>query len=228
MAEHTDRLVERLRAEGLVPGGAAWTPFPNGWPDEISTALIDAVFSARARYKTASGAGIHRLVSRWREEDAAPRDSLPGLAEEIRAGGPRVWADAFGNLQHSPRRVQRRPNAPWKSAAVLEAADALIDIGVITAGDVTDDSIGDVSRALRSVPGIGQVTADYFLMLLGRPGVKADTMVLRYLNDALGRERTTTASAVAEVRAAADELGGDVVDLEHSIWALESARARSR
>jgi hypothetical protein len=35
--------------------------------------------------------------------------------------------------------------------------------------------------------GLGPVTWDYFLMLLGTPGVKADTWIVRFAADALGR-----------------------------------------
>lgn len=33
--------------------------------------------------------------------------------------------------------------------------------------------------------GLGKVTAEYLLMLLGVPGLKADVMILRFVNDAL-------------------------------------------
>lgn len=232
MAETVRDLLERLEHDELTPDGAEWTPWPGGWRNEISTALIDAVFSARAAYKTRGGAGVHAQVVRWRELHADHRDTLAGLVEEIRSSGPEAWARSFGNMQHSPGRGRRRPDAPWKSAAVLEAAEGLAaipasagDRGVDHAGDVTLGDVKQVGAVLGKVPGIGRVTADYFLMLLGFPGVKADTMIRRYLQGDDGRP-PGTAAAVSAVTAAAGELGCDVVDLEHSIWHFESRRPR--
>lgn len=229
MADQVQQLVDQLRLDGLAPDAAAWTPWPGGWRGEISTALIDAVFSAQATYKTRSGAGVHAQVVRWRELQPEHRNTLRGLRDEIRADGAEAWARTFGNMQHSPSRWRRRPDTPWKGAAVLEAAEALADgrTGIDTADDVTLENSKLVGAALVSVPGIGRVTADYFLMLLGYPGVKADTMIRRYLDGATDRPPVSTDDAVAAVTSAAAQMGCDVVDLEHSIWALESARSCS-
>ena len=216
MADQAQQLVDQLRADNLTPDGAAWTPWPGGWRAEISTALIDAVFSARATYKTSGGAGVHAQVVRWRELQPAHRDSLRELRDEIETAGPEAWARTFGNMQHSPGRSLRRPGAPWKSAAVLEAAEAVntraLDTGsdIDSASDVTIANAKTVATALVSVPGIGCVTANYFLMLLGHPGVKADTMIRRYVARATSRNSAS--------------VNDDVVHLEHSIWAFERQR----
>lgn len=233
MADQAQPVLDQLRADDLTPEGEAWTPWPGGWPDEISTALIDAVFSARATYKTSGGAGVYAQVVRWRELQPEHRDTLRGLRDEIDAAGVEAWARTFGNMQHSPSRSRQRPDTPWKSAAVLEAAEALtkrraVGSGVDTAQDVTSANSRQVAATLMTVPGIGRVTADYFLMLLGYPGVKADTMIRRYLAQALDGKVRSVADAVAAVTAAAATLGCDVVHLEHSIWAFESARSRTK
>lgn len=135
-------------------------------------------------------------------------------------------------MQRSPSRSGQRPDTPWKSAAVLEAAEALtegraVGGGVDTAQDVTAANSKQVAATLTTVPGIGRVTADYFLMLLGYPGVKADTMIRRYLGRALGGKAASVDDAVVTVTSAARKLRCDVVHLEHSIWAFESARGRT-
>lgn len=232
MADQAQQLLDQLRADDLTPDDAAWTPWPGGWRTEISTALIDAVFSARATYKTRGGAGVHAQVVRWRELHPERCDTLRGLRDEIAAAGAEAWARSFGNMQHSPGRSGQRPHTPWKSAAVLEAATVLtegradFDSGIDSATDVTTTNAKAISTALVSVPGIGRVTADYFLMLLGYPGVKADTMIRRYLGRALGGSAASVDASVATVTAAAGRLSCDVVDLEHSIWAFESAGSR--
>lgn len=233
MADQVQQLIGQLRADQVTPDGAQWTPWPGGWRTEISTALIDAVFSARATYKTTGGAGVHSQVVRWRELQPEHCDTLQGLRDEITAVGTEAWARTFGNMQHSPRRSQQRPDKPWKSAEVLEAAEALtegrggVGSGIDAAQDVTAANSKQVAATLTTVPGIGRVTADYFLMLLGYPGVKADTMIRRYLKPAFGGQAVSVKQSVAIVTGAAERIGCDVVDLEHSIWAFESARSRT-
>ncbi|MDZ7674555.1 MAG: hypothetical protein U5K30_05755 [Acidimicrobiales bacterium] len=78
---------------------------------------------------------------------------------------------------------------------------------------------------MRSVAGIGKVTADYFLMLQGHPGVKADVMVQRFIERATGR-RHATDEAVDLVTDVAHSLGQRVIALEHAMWAFESAKAK--
>jgi hypothetical protein len=40
-----------------------WTGWSGGWPNEISTALIDAIYSARAPYATSTARGSSRSLS---------------------------------------------------------------------------------------------------------------------------------------------------------------------
>jgi hypothetical protein len=81
-----------------------------------------------------------------------------------------------------------------------------------------------VKRALQSVPGIGYATANYFLMLLGAPGVKPDRMVRRFLRGALCRD-VTDREAEKLIRAAAERLEVQPHKLDHAIWKYESDRS---
>jgi len=78
------------------------------------------------------------------------------------------------------------PGGPTKAAAVLEAAQKLVGIEVQEPADIADATVDRVKRAMRSVGGVGYATTNYFLMLLGRPGVKPGRMVLRFLAATLG------------------------------------------
>lgn len=208
-----------------------WAAWPGGWPGELGTALIDAVFSARATYKTKRGRGIHAQVVEWQASTGDARISVAALRSEIEAATPSEWARRFGNEQHSPGRPPEALGGPTKAAAALEAAQLLgsADPPVDSAADVTDANAAQVRRLLLDVPGIGYATANYFLMLLGRPGVKPDRMVHRFINDAMTAagqpDRLSDPAAEALVNAAASEIGSEGYQLEHAIWKWESDRA---
>lgn len=205
---------------------AGWTRWPGGWPGDIETALVDAIFSARAVYRTRSGSGVHHRVITWRGARRRQQWTTSALAKEITSATPDKWSQRFGNAQHSPSRPASAPGGPTKAATVLEAALALEAIGVVSAGDITDGNAGDVKRCLRAVPGIGYATVNYFLMLLGRPGVKPDRMVHRFLSDATGNIRTN-GDAERLVEEVAERLGVEPSALDHAIWSYESAKAAS-
>jgi hypothetical protein len=82
-----------------------WGKWPGGWPDDIEAALVYAVFSARAVYRSARGRGIYANVVEWRHARGRQRYSLSALVEEIDAAGVLNWAARFGNLQKSLRHV---------------------------------------------------------------------------------------------------------------------------
>ena len=71
----------------------------------------------------------------------------------------------------------------------------------------------------------GAVTWNYPLMLLGHPGAKADVMIRRYVGRALGTANPTTTVAVEAVKTAADAMGVELMDLEHTIWEVERNRS---
>jgi len=79
-------------------------------------------------------------------------------------------------------------------------------------------------QVLGSVPGIGQGTASYFLMLLGAPGATPDRMVHRFLRDAAGHN-FPGGQAQSAVAAAAARLGVRPHVLGHAIWRYESSKA---
>lgn len=121
-----------------------WEPWPGGWSDGIETALVDAVFSARAQCRSRNGKGVHSLVTAWRAgRSTTERDSLRVLEEEI---GPdhtsaASWSTAFGSMSPAPSRRSRRPDDPLKAAADREASRGLLAIGVEHAGDVIVDGL---------------------------------------------------------------------------------------
>jgi hypothetical protein len=82
---------------------------------------------------------------------------------------------------------------------------------------------------VRLCPGLGEVTAEYFAMLLGHPGVKADTMIRRFVSKALTRAGLPAVGrqeAHRLVKAAheADGRGENLTRTDHAIWRFERAR----
>jgi len=198
--------------------------WPGGWPGDIEAALVDAVFSARAVYRSKNGKGIYANVAAWRAGRDRTAWSLDALIAEIDGLGVDGWASHFGNRQHSPTRPPSAPGGPSKAAAVREAAGALRKHGISTAADIGAGNTGTVQQVLLSIPGIGGGTASYFLMLLGAPGVKPDRMVHRFISDAAGHP-FSNAQAENVIRAAAKQLDVQPHVLDHAIWRYESSKA---
>lgn len=70
------------------------------------------------------------------------------------------------------------------------------------------------------------MTWEYFGMLLGKPGVKADTWICRFVERAVGRD-VSPREAKSLVMAAAGRLNADATHLDHAIWAYERQRSSS-
>ncbi len=191
----------------------------DGWPNEISTALLDAVFSIRARYESFTpGKGVLGRVQHFRANYRDKRDDLGALS----AMGDDAITEIMGATQTGGRA---------KSQAVVEAADALKEMGVNGAGDLTDSKLADAKSAYTDVHGLGWITFEYFLMLLGRPGIKADTMVLRFVNDALavdGLEEVDARMAHQLLTEVFERYNQDhwkgLSTLDHAIWRYQRRR----
>lgn len=81
--------------------------WPGGWPDEIEAALIDAVFSVRARYGSRERkTGVFGAVTRWREHRGEPADDLRVLAA--------VAPDTLRSITNNGK-VARRYKPKWSS-----------------------------------------------------------------------------------------------------------------
>ncbi len=84
-----------------------------------------------------------------------------------------------------------------------------------------------MKHAYTNVMGLDPVTFEYFSMLLGIPGVKADTMIIRYVNTALraaGQETVTGSVARILIIEAFITLrkGETLTHFEHALWRFQS------
>lgn len=206
--------VAALWAYVAIHLGDDWVEWPGGRPGEAEVALVDAVMSIRARYGRPGGTqnptGVHRAVAAYRVLRGSSRLDDLRLLAQMDAG---ILERAVGS---------QKTAGVLKAEAIVRAAAALVDAGVHVAADV-EPADPRQKRAYTSVRGLGWVTWEYFGMLLGRPGVKADRWVVQAVSNAVRRPvRPTVARDV--VLGAAAALGRSPTALEHALWAYERSR----
>lgn len=214
-----DDAVAALRAYVATHLGDDWVEWPGGRPGEAEVALVDAVMSIRARYGRPGSTeddvmlaptGVHRSVAAYRAlRGKGPLDDLR-LLTQMDAG---ILERAVG--------AQKTAGVP-KAEAIVRAAAALVAVGVLAAADV-EPTDRRQKRAYTSVRGLGWVTWEYFGMLLGRPGVKADRWVVQAVSNAV-RRPVSPAVARDVVLGAAAALDRSPTVLEHALWAFERSR----
>lgn len=186
-----------------------WKPWPGGWINQIEAALIDAVLSIQASYGSEIN-GVRAAVARYK---GAVSDKAPNNLDRL----ARYDAEQLQELLND-----QLTNGRTKASAIVEAAQCLVEQGVHAAEDL-DPKHEDQKRAYTSVHGLGRVTWDYFGMLLGKPGVKADTWIVRFVERSVGRN-VDSGEARSLVMAAAEHLKASPTELDHAVWAHERNR----
>ena len=202
-----------------------WTPWPGGHPHDIELALIDAVFSIRARYghpASASGAatGVPAIVARWRDHRGRSADDLRAI---VQAG------DEFASIIRN-RSVTR---GRTKVSAVQEAAQRLTETEICSAADFVGQ-LDVARRAYVGVRGLGGVTFSYLSMQMGVPDVKADVWITRFVKEAVGHN-VSACDASSLVHVAAERFAAegdstmpqDASSLDHAIWNATREDAKS-
>jgi hypothetical protein len=116
---------------------------------------------------------------------------------------------------------------PTKAAAVVGVAETLLGLGIDTAADALAMNRTDPKGLYRGITrqnGVADAGATYFMMNLGVPGIKADTMILRFTSGALGLENVDAPTAKALIGDAAADLGVGLLDLTSRAGALRVLR----
>lgn len=183
-----------------------------GWPDQIGMALVDAIYSIRANYHAKNPAkGVLNRARAFREKYPEAANDL----ERIRDLGEETIRDVMGNGKSSGR---------YKSVCLMEAADNLLSLDppVRNAWQLKPLDPGH-KRAYTSVRGLGWVTYEYFTMLLGQPGIKADTMIRRFVDTALEKDGLSpvdarTARRLVEAAHAQERPAMSLGAFDHAIW----------
>lgn len=188
---------------------SAW---PGGWPDQIGMSLVDAVYSIRAVYKTKDPArGVLGRAKLFR--DAYP-DATNDL-ECLRDLGEKAIRQVMGNGKSIER---------YKSECIIEAADNFLSLKHPVRVATHLRALDPVhKRAYTKVRGLGDVTYEYFTMLLGQPGIKADRMIRAFVDTALKEQRLAPVDAATARRLLAGVQAADRPDVElhkfdHAIW----------
>lgn len=224
-------LLKAIAQTHSVPGDGKLPPAPRGYPDSLALCLIDSVQSLRSTYSSMVKPVLARY-SAFRAENGANADT-DGLQQFLAAldgiGGVDQWIATIGTRHKAPG------TSVLKGEAMRQAAHALLALGVDTtdqlrsaAADPDTDQLAAIRRAWTGVHGLGKASWDYFLMLAGPDGSKADTLLIRYVTRALGLPRSVAPHrAQAALRSAADTLDVTEKQLDHAIWLYESERSRT-
>lgn len=212
-----------------VPGDGKLATEPRGYPNSLALCLIDSVQSLRSGYVSVVVPVLARYCE-YQLEHGGDADS-DGLRQFLAAleemGGVERWSATVGTRHKAPG------TSVLKGEAMLRAAEALVSINIDTTVDLrkaTEDpaELAAVRRAWIGVHGLGKASWDYFLMLAGPDGSKADTLLIRYVTRALNLPKPVEPShAQSALRCAAHTLGVTQKRLDHAIWLFESEASRT-
>lgn len=211
--------IELLRKEIAPIVESSEIPESYGWPDQISMALVDAVFSIQAQYNPSHDfENPTGLLKRLRELKAAHPESIDDLASLVSLGSEELRA-IMGDGKTSQES---------KADCAISAAENYLALGVKSSSDF-DSRDAKHKKAYVSVRGLGPITYEYFTMLLGTPGVKSDTLITRFVNRTLRLEGSEALSS-ARVREALVETHKHFPDVplntfDNMIWRYESSRS---
>ncbi|WP_313025689.1 hypothetical protein, partial [Mobilicoccus sp.] len=202
-----NRAVEAVMEAVARIDAAEFDAYRGGWPGQVGMALVDAVFSIRARYDASVLPRLRTL-----------KDQHPEISDDLQALVD-LGADELRRVMGSTKTAGR-----YKAECVIDAATAMLALTPSLSHAEGVRQHEDAARAAyTSVRGLGPVTATYFLMLLGKDGVKADTMITRFANAALAAERlgSATSDEAGTLLTRAHARNGHGVSLtayEHAVW----------
>ncbi|RAX15343.1 hypothetical protein DC347_17915 [Pseudarthrobacter sp. AG30] len=189
-----------------------FTAWPGGWPDQIGMALVDAVFSIRAVYKTKDP--VKGVLGRANSFLDAYPDAANDLECLLSLGEMRI-RKVMGNGKTVGR---------YKSECIIEAACNFLSLTppVRTAAHLRALD-PDHKRAYTEVKGLGDVTYEYLTMLLGQPGIKADRMIRGFVDAALEEQhlapvKAETARRIVAAVHAAERPDVELQKFDHAIW----------
>lgn len=204
---------------------------PDGYRS-VALALLDSIYSTGNKYTGVTNFLNGYVMLRGQEGANAYDDTPTDLINTIdRWGG----VDEFVAKVGYRWRTSTTPGAPYKAQATLEAAQALAS-GELETRPAVQDRFREraarltdpVAKRWLKIPGQSSgLTWNYFLMLCGLPGVKADRMVTRFTGDAVGRA-VGQSEASALVEAVCDRQGWNYTMVDHTLWRFQSGRPHRR
>lgn len=204
---------------------------PDGYADSMALCVMDAIWSMGIRYSA-----VEKLIGRyckWLQKNARGSTATRSLDELIGdiefAGGPEQFA---GSAVKNRSRTSSR-NGILKAEAVLDASRILSSKGVNHPKDLQerhDDP--ELKRLWCEVRGQSSgISWHYLLILAGVEDVKADRMIVRFVERAVGRSPVSPIDAYDLVLAAHGHLSEEIPSLslrslDHTIWSAQRGRQR--
>ncbi|BAC17220.1 hypothetical protein [Corynebacterium efficiens YS-314] len=196
----------------------------------MALAILDSIYSTGNRYT-----GVTNLVNRYRElrafeEADADTDTATDLIEAFRRWG---GVDEFVLRTEKRWRTSSQMNASYKAYAALEAAKVLARHSIETVSDaqeklasrdIREQSV--IAKEWKAITGQRSgLTWNYFLMLVGIPGVKADRMIIRFVTESLERPKEVSEKEAPRfIEDVAVRMEVNYSHLDHTIWRYQSGR----
>lgn len=196
--------------KNLGPTVKKWPKWGGGWP-RADMAIVDAVLSPRQWYCV-----VKRKVLNW-ESVTAHR-----AAEELaifRNGLALEEREILGTRNMPGTAIQR-------ADGIIACANLLVNHrpSLRTSCDIrnyvkTKYEAREIRNLLESnVKGIGPATSAYFLMLVGVPGVKADTILTRFISAVFPDNRFSQREIEELVATCAKRFETTPTNLDYAIW----------
>lgn len=206
----------------------------------LTLAAIDAVYSARAKYPSVQSV-VQRYCNKYEMTIfRSPRDSLPppesqervtSLIQKMEQNGISLFSEqVFKNSSITSGRL--------KAEILLELLKKIEDLKIQNFQDIqlclnNLDGQQKLIRSITEIRGIGEATFRYFLMLAGDEQMaKPDTMILRFIQNALGRN-VLEAEAVSLIQAVSKQVLPQYPNLnprllDYLIWSWQRSQSISK
>jgi hypothetical protein len=208
-------------AATITASPGTWNKPNSGWSDEVEAAFLDSVLSVQANYGNSPMTGVRRMIADYRQLRTSAGIglvNLDDLRELAKWSSPAKAADLANQIHNQQKLKGKDRGYPLKTLAVAQAAEVFVRHGIVNAGQIDNDP--EQKAMWRSVNGLGPVTWHYVLMLIGKPDVKADTMITRFVRNALGQAVDNEAIRQLVIEAA-ESYSCSATELDYAIWSWQ-------
>ncbi len=197
---------------------------PTGYRSSLALCVVDSIWSIGIRYSTVKKVLNLYLHERGLEGLSASQACTDGPTEFL------AWYEALGQPS-SPERlaeaVQNRNRTSsrggvLKAEAVIQAMTLLQQLGIETTDALLEreDELGSLWKSQIAGQRSG-ISWAYLLMLAGKPGVKPDRMVHRFMTRMGAPRRMSPEEFVALIHTELDDSRIIPTDIDHQIWLTE-------
>lgn len=206
----------------------------------LTLAAIDAVFSAQARYPSVKSV-IQRYCNKYKlpvirnSKECLPalegQESITSLIQKMKQVGLSYFVEnVFVN--------QSKTSGRLKTEILLDLLKEIQSLNIESFQDIQPwlaqpDKQREFLGKITEIRGIGEATSRYFLMLSGdNQMVKPDTMILRFIENALGR-KVHAIESVSLIQEVSRLLLPEYPHmnprlLDHLIWSWQRSQSNSK